>query len=109
MTVVRAAMPPIMAKGASGASVTRPRRKPTTAGTKNARMGRVKLGKVSSAGKKVSMISMAAITPTADTGPVDLFELSSLRSKHMRPIEVVAEEAMMGARTPFIAAPIASV
>ena len=55
------------------------------------------------------MISMAAITPTADTGPVDLFELSSLRSKHMRPIEVVAEEAMMGARTPFIAAPIASV
>ena len=55
------------------------------------------------------MISIAATTPTADTGPVDLFEFSSLRSRHISPIEVVADEAMIGARTPLKAAQIASV
>ena len=80
-----------------------------TAGTMNAKMGRVKLGKVRSAGRKLNMTSIATMTPTAETGPVDLFEFNSLSNKHMRPIEVVAAEAMMGARTPLIAAPIASV
>jgi hypothetical protein len=75
----------------------------------NAKMGRVKLGKVRSAGRKLSMTNIATTTPIAETGPVDLFEFNSLSSKHIRPIAVVAEEAMMGARVPLIAAPIASV
>ena len=109
ISVTKAAMPPTVANGPNAISVNRPRRKPMTAGTRKAKIGRVKLGKVSRAGRKVSMINIAAITPTAETGPVDLLEFSSLSSKHMRPMDVVAEEAIIGARTPLMAAAIASV
>ncbi len=46
------------------------------------------------------MITMATTTPTAETGPVDLLEFNSLRSKHIRPIDVVAAEAIMGRARP---------
>ena len=109
-TIVIVAKPaPANTNGSSGMSTTKLSAKPITVGTRNARTGRVKLGTIKSAGRSVNMITMATTTPTAETGPVDLLEFNSLRSKHIRPIDVVAAEAIMGARTPLKAAHTASV
>ena len=47
--------------------------------------------------------------PAAPTGPSERFELSSLSSRHIRPMMTVAALAVMGSTVPRQAALIASV
>jgi hypothetical protein len=73
--------------------------KPMITGTRNARIGSTALGMTRNAGRKVSITSRAATMPVAATGPVERLEFNSLSNRHIRPIEVVAADAMIGGAT----------
>ncbi len=80
-----------------------------TVGTRKASTGSTMLGMTSSAGRKVSMTTRAPMIPAAPTGPSDRLELSSLSSRHSRPMMTVAALATIGSTTPRQAAFMASV